>query len=334
MSAVQELSLVVGVKRACDELSVPRASYYRQQHRRLCPPPVDRPRSSARCLQENEKAAVLACLQEERFQDCSPAQVYASLLDGGQYHCSLRTMYRLLAAEGESRERRAQLSRPAYAKPELLATGPNQLWSWDIAKRRGPMKWTFYSLYVILDVSSRYVSGWMIAYRESADLAKQLIQDSCEKQNITPGQLTIHADRGSSMTSQSVALLLADLGIVKTHSRPPVSDDNPYSEAHFKTLKYRPDFPDRFGSLEEARRFCQEFFSWYNQEHRHSGLQLMTPSTVHYGEAEKRIGDRQAVLDAAYQAHPERFVKRPPQHPSLPEAVWINPPAAKQDKTP
>jgi putative transposase len=173
------------------------------------------------------------------------------------------------------------LSRPAYAKPELLATGPNQLWSWDIAKRRGPMKWTFYSLYVILDVFSRYVSGWMIAYRESADLAKQLIQDSCEKQNITPGQLTIHADRGSSMTSQSVALLLADLGIVKTHSRPPVSDDNPYSEAHFKTLKYRPDFPDRFGSLEEARRFCQEFFSWYNQEHRHSGLQLMTPSTVH-----------------------------------------------------
>jgi putative transposase len=334
MGAVQDLSMSVGVKRACQELSVPRASYYRQQQRGMCPPAVDRRRSSARRLQENEKAAVLACLQEERFQDCSPAQVYASLLDEGQYHCSLRTMYRLLAAEGESRERRAQLSRPFYAKPELLATGPNQLWSWDITKLRGPVKWTFYSLYVILDVFSRYVTGWMIAYRESADLAKQLIEESCKKQKIMPGQLTVHADRGSSMTSKPVALLLADLGIVKTHSRPHVSDDNPYSEAHFKTLKYRPGFPDRFGSLEEARRFCQEFFFWYNHEHHHSGLQLMTPATVHYGHAEELLSHRQSVLDAAYQAHPERFVKRPPQHPSLPKAVWINPPVANQDKTP
>jgi putative transposase len=324
----------VGVKRACQELSIPRASYYRQQQRGLCPSAMDRRRSSARCLQENEKTAVLACLHEERFQDCSPAQVYASLLDEGQYHCSLRTMYRLLAAEGESRERRAQLSRPFYAKPELLATGPNQLWSWDITKLRGPVKWTFYSLYVILDVFSRYVTGWMIAYRESADLAKQLIEESCERQKIMPGQLTVHADRGSSMTSKPVALLLADLGIVKTHSRPHVSDDNPYSEAHFKTLKYRPGFPDRFGSLEEARRFCQEFFFWYNHEHHHSGLQLMTPAIVHYGHAEELLSHRQSVLDAAYQAHPERFVKRPPQHPSLPEAVWINPPVANQDKTP
>ena len=334
MSAVQELSLLVGVKRACDELSVPRASYYRQQQRRLCPPRVDRPRSSARRLQEQEKTTVLACLHEERFQDCSPAQVYASLLDAGQYHCSIRTMYRLLAAEGESRERRDQVSRPPYVKPELLATGPNQLWSWDITKLRGPVKWTYYYLYVILDVFSRYVTGWMIAYRESADLAKQLIEESCEKQKIVPGQLTVHADRGSAMTSKSVALLLADLGVVKTHSRPHVSDDNPYSEAHFKTLKYRPGFPDRFGSLEEARCFCQEFFPWYNHEHHHSGLQLMTPATVHYGQAEELISHRQAVLDTAYQAHPERFVKRPPQHPSLAEAVWINPPAAKQDKTP
>jgi putative transposase len=334
MSAVQELSLLVGIKRACDELSVPRASYYRQQQRRRCPPRVDRPRSSARRLQEQEKTTVLACLHEERFQDCSPAQVYASLLDAGQYHCSIRTMYRLLAAEGESRERRDQVSRPPYVKPELLATGPNQLWSWDITKLRGPAKWTYYSLYVILDVFSRYVTGWMIAYRESADLAQQLIEDSCEKQSIAPGQLTLHADRGSSMTSKSVALLLADLGVTKTHSRPYVSDDNPYSEAHFKTLKYRPGFPDRFGSLEEARRFCQEFFLWYNHEHHHSGLNLMTPAAVHYGQAEERISHRQFVLDTAYQAHPERFVKRPPQHPSLPEAVWINPPAAKQDKTP
>jgi transposase InsO family protein len=334
MEAVQDLSTSVGVKRACQELSVPRASYYRQQQRGLCPPAADSRRSSARRLQEQEKTTVLAYLHEERFQDCSPAQVYASLLDEGQYHCSLRTMYRLLAAEGESRERRDQVSRPAYSKPELLATGPNQLWSWDITKRRGPVKWTFYSLYVILDVFSRYVTGWMIAYRESADLAKHLIEDSCEKQSIAPGQLTLHADRGSSMTSKSVALLLADLGVTKTHSRPYVSDDNPYSEAHFKTLKYRPGFPDRFGSLEEARRFCQEFFSWYNHEHHHSGLQLMTPAAVHYGTAEELLSHRQSVLDAAYQAHPERFVKRPPQHPGLPEAVWINPPIAKQDKTP
>jgi putative transposase len=328
------LSTSVGVKRACDELSVCRASYYRQRQRSLCPPGLGKPHSSARRLQEEEKAAVLACLHEERFQDCSPAQVYASLLDEGQYHCSLRTMYRLLAAEGESRERRDQLSRPSYVKPELLATGPNQLWSWDITKLRGPVKWTFYSLYVILDVFSRYVTGWMIAYRESADLAKQFIEESCEKQKIMPDQLTVHADRGSSMTSKSVALLLADLGVVKTHSRPHVSNDNPFSEAHFKTLKYRPDFPDRFGSIEEARRFCQEFFSWYNHEHHHSGLQLLTPATVHYGQAEKLISNRQSVLDAAYQAHPERFVKRAPQHPGLPEAVWINPPAANQEKTP
>ena len=334
MAAVQELSRSVGVKRACEELSIPRASYYRTRKRHLSPPLVSRRRFSARRLPEAEKAAVLVCLHEERFQDCSPAQVYASLLDEGQYHCSIRTMYRLLAAGGESRERRHQLIRPAYAKPELLATGPNQLWSWDITKLRGPMKWTFYYLYVILDVFSRYVTGWMIAYRESADLAKQLIEHSCEKQNIAPGQLTIHADRGSSMTSKSVALLLADLGVVKTHSRPHVSDDNPYSESHFKTLKYRPGFPDRFGSIEEARRFCVEFFPWYNHDHHHSGLHLMTPATVHHGQAEELRSRRQSVLDAAYQAHPERFVKRPPQHPSLPEAVWINPPVSKQGKTP
>jgi putative transposase len=334
MKAVQDLGRSVGIKCACDELSVSRASYYRQRQGSLCPPAVDRPRSSARRLREEERAAVLACLHEERFQDCSPAQVYASLLDEGRYHCSLRTMYRLLEAEGESRERRDQLRRPVYAKPELLATSPNQLWSWDITKLRGPVKWTYYYLYVILDVFSRYVTGWMIAYRESADLAKQLIEESCEKQKIVPGQLTVHADRGSAMTSKSVALLLADLGVVKTHSRPHVSDDNPYSEAHFKTLKYRPGFPDRFGSLEEARCFCQEFFPWYNHEHHHSGLQLMTPATVHYGQAEELLSHRQSILDAAYQAHPERFVQRPPKHPSLPEAVWINPPATNQSKTP
>jgi putative transposase len=288
----------------------------------------------ARRLQQGEKAAVLACLQEERFQDCSPAQVYASLLDEGPYHGSLRTMYRLLEAEGESREPRDQLSRPCSAKPELLATGPNQLWSWDITKLRGPVKWTFYSLYVILDVFSRYVTGWMIAYRESADLAKQLIAESCEKQKIVPGQLTIHADRGSSMTSKSVALLRSDLDGVKMHSRPYVSDDNPYAESHFKPLKYRPGFPDRFGSIEEARRFWVEFFPWYNHEHHHAGWHLLTPATVHDGQAKEVKCRPQSVLDAAYQIHPERFLKRPPQHPSLPETVWINPPVSGKGKTP
>jgi putative transposase len=243
-------------------------------------------------------------------------------------------MYRLLDAGGENRERRDQLIHPPYRKPELLATGPNQLWSWDITKLRGPVKWSFYYLYVILDVFSRYVTGWMISYRETAGLAKQLIENSCEKQRITPGQLTIHADRGSAMTSKSLALLLADLGVVKTHSRPHVSDDNPFSEAHFKTMKYRPEYPDRFGSIQDARRFCQAFFPWYNHQHHHSGLQLLTPATVHYGQATQLISKRQSVLDVAYQAHPERFVRRPPQHPSLPAAVWINPPASNKDNTP
>ena len=243
-------------------------------------------------------------------------------------------MYRLLDAEGENHERRDQLIHPPYRKPELLATGPNQLWSWDITKLRGPVKWSFYYLYVILDVFSRYVTGWMISYRETATQARQLIENSCQKQSIAPGQLTLHADRGSSMTSKSLALLLADLGVIKTHSRPHVSDDNPFSEAHFKTMKYRPQYPDRFGSIQDARRFCLEFFPWYNHQHHHSGLQLLTPAMVHYGQAAQLISKRQAVLDVAYQRHPERFVRRAPQHPSLPEAVWINPPASTKENTP
>jgi putative transposase len=334
MNAVEELSSWVGVKQACEHLAIPRSSVYRRRRRRFSSLPVGALRSSARRLKDEEKSLILACLHEERFQDCSPAQVYASLLDDGQYHCSIRTMYRLLEKEGENRERRDQLIHPPYRKPELLATAPNQLWSWDITKLRGPVKWSFYYLYVILDVFSRYVTGWMIAYRETAGLAKQLIEHSCEKQQIAAGQLTIHADRGSSMTSKSLALLLADLGVVKTHSRPHVSDDNPFSEAHFKTMKYRPDYPDRFGSIQDARGFCQEFFHWYNHRHHHSALQLLTPATVHYQLAAPLILQRQAVLDRAYQKHPERFVRRPPQHPSLPDAVWINPPASGKENTP
>jgi len=333
MAAVDQLSPLVGMKPACQALAVPRASWYRRRSRRLCPPPVAAQRHSARALSEAEQQAVLTCLHEERFQDCSPAQVYAALLDEGQFHCSIRTMYRLLETRGESRERRDQLTHPPYQKPELLATQANQLWSWDITKLRGPAKWTCYHLYVILDVFSRFVVGWMIAYRESAELAKRLIDHSCRKQLIAPGQLTLHADRGSSMKSKPVALLLADLGVTKTHSRPHVSDDNPYSESQFRTLKYRPGFPDRFGSIEDARGFCRAFFEWYNHQHHHSGLGLMTPAVVHLGQAADLLIQRQAVLDTAFQAHPERFVRRPPKPPSLPTAVWINKPPDKE-KTP
>jgi putative transposase len=262
-----------------------------------------------------------------------PAAVYATLLDEGHYHCSIRTLYRILQGEGEVRERRDQLVHPAYSKPELLATGPGQLWSWDITKLLGPVKWTYFYLYVILDVFSRYVVGWMVADGESAELARRLIGDTCEKQKIQPGQLTIHADRGSSMTSKPVAFLMADLGITKTHSRPHVSDDNPYSESHFRTLKYRPGFPERFGCPQDARSFSQEFFSWYNNEHRHSGLGLLSPAVVHYGLAPEAIRQRRAVLDAAYSAHPERFVRRPPQPLPAPTDVWINKPQPSENKS-
>lgn len=284
-------------------------------------------------LSPGEEQTVLDYLHAERFQDQSPAAIYATLLDEGHYHCSIRTMYRLLKQRGESRERRDQLTQPAYQKPELLATAPNQLWSWDITKLLGPAKWTYFYLYVILDVFSRYVTGWMVAPRESAELAKRLIEDSCAKQNIEPGQLTVHADRGSAMTSKPVAFLMADLGVTKSHSRPYVSDDNPYSESQFRTLKYRPDFPDRFGSIQDSRAFCLNFFAWYNDEHRHSALGLMTPAMVHYDEAPLIRRQRQVVLDAAYQVHPERFVRRPPQAPELPTEVWINKPPDSEEKS-
>ena len=334
MAAVDQLSPLVGVKPACHALAVPRANWYRRRHRllfpRAIPPSQKEPRVSPRALTEVEQQAVLASLYEERFQDSSPAQVYATLLDEGRFRCSIRTMYRLLDARAENRERRHQLTHPPYQKPELLATQANQLWSWDITKLRGPAKWNHYHLYVILDVFSRFVVGWMIAHRESSELAKRLIEHSCHKQRIAPGQLTIHADRGSSMKSKPVALLMADLGVTKTHSRPYVSDDNPFSESHFHTLKYRPGFPDRFGSIEDARAYCQSFFNWYNFEHHHSGVGLMTPAVVHHGQAADLLSKRQAVLDAAFKAHPERFVRKQPKPPSLPTAVWINKP--KEDK--
>ena len=327
MSSVNELAIDVGTSAACQALWMPRASYYWKRRKVSAPVEAVSPRPApARALGRAEQQAVLARLHEERFQDRSPAAVYATLLDEGEYHCSIRTMYRLLAEHGEVRERRDQLTHPSYQKPELLATAPNQLWSWDITKLLGPAKWTYFYLYVILDLFSRYVTGWMVTLRESAELAKRLIEESCKKQRIQPGQLTLHADRGTSMTSKPVAFLLADLGVTKTHSRPHVSNDNPYSESQFRTLKYRPEFPDRFGCLQDSRAFCQGFFPWYNEEHRHSGLGLLTPAMVHYGHAESVLQQRQAVLDVAYQLHPERFVRSAPKPPQLPSEVWINKP--------
>jgi putative transposase len=303
---------------------VSRATYYRRRAGtqrsgragRRCP----------RRVTAAERRSILDLLHSDRFIDKAPAEVYATMLDEGKYLCSERTMYRILAEHGEIRERRNQLRHPVYEKPELLATAPNQVWSWDITKLKGPAKWTYFYLYVILDIFSRYVVGWMIAHRESATLAKRLIADACEKQGITDGQLTVHADRGSSMTSKLVAQLLADLGVTKTHSRPHVSNDNPYSESQFKTMKYRPGFPARFGCIQDARGFCRSFFDWYNREHRHGGIGLMTPEAVHHGRAVAIRSRRQLVLEEAYLANPERFVRGRPTPPSLPQAAWINRP--------
>ncbi len=325
-AGVTELASVVGTSAACAALAVSRATHYRRTRGPRHGPPAPRP-SPARALLPAERTAVLDVLHSDRFLDTSPAATYATLLDEGTYLASERTMYRILAGAQEVRERRSQLRHPAYARPELLATGPNELWSWDITKLRGPARWTYYQLYVILDVFSRYVPGWMVAHRESAALAERLIEETAAKQNIAPGRLTVHADRGSSMTSKPVALLLADLGITKSHSRPHVSDDNPYSEAGFKTLKYRPGFPGRFGSIEDARAFCQDFFAWYNTEHRHSGIALYTPADVHHGRTIELEQVRAGVLAGAYTAHPERFVNGPPRVEPLPAEVWINRPA-------
>lgn len=324
-ATVEELTPIIGTRPACRALGAAPATIYRR--RRPPEPRPKRPRPKpARALSEAERAAALEALHDERFLDSSPAAVWATLLDEGRYLCSERTMYRLLEASGEVRERRDQLTHPPYAKPELLAKRPNELWSWDISKLKGPAKWTSYHLYVF----SRYVVGWTVQERESAALAEALIAQACEQQGISRGRLTLHADRGSAMRSKPVAFLLADLGVTKTHSRPHTSNDNPYSEAQFRTLKYRPAFPARFDSIEQAREFCRFFFRWYNHEHRHSGIGLMTPSTVHHGRAKQAFAARQAVLTAAYAANPERFVRKAPTPPTLPSAAWINKPKSEE----
>ena len=289
-------------------------------------PPALVKRSSPRALSNEERANVLAVLNEERFCNLAPSEIYATLLDEGTYLCSERTMYRILDENRQVRERRNQLRHPTYVKPELMACKPRQLWTWDITKLKTFVKSQYLHLYVILDVFSRYVVGWMVAERESGELAKALIDETCTRQGIMPGELTFHADNGPAMIAQPVAFLLASLGITKSHSRPHVSDDNPFSEAQFKTLKYRPDFPERFASLEHARAFLRDFFTWYNTQHHHDALALLTPHDVHHGLVAERLAQRARALDAAYAAHPERFVRRPPTPAALPEAVWINPP--------
>ena len=322
------LELVPPVPRAvaCRALEVSRATLYRRLggatslrcKERRPPPP--------RALRPEEQTRVVELLHSERFVDRAPAQIVASLLDEGQYLCSPRTMYRLLAARGELCERRRRLVHPAYQRPELVATAPNQVWSWDLTKLRGPVKWSYFHLYVLLDLFSRFVVGWLLARQESGALARRLLEESCARQGIVPGQLTVHADRGSAPASKTVAQLLADLGVERSHSRPHVSNDNPFSESHFATVKGHPEFPDRFASFEHAHDFCRRFFPWYNTEHRHSGIAWLTPEMVHSGRAQLVLDHRARVLTAAYAAHPERFVRRPPTPAKLPAAVWINPP--------
>ncbi len=329
MAAVIEHAPRLGIDAVCNAFDVARATYFRKRAPVLGPH-RKRP-TPARKLAPAERQAVLDVLHEPRFIDLAPAEVHSTLLAEGQYLCSVRTMHRILHENSEAKERRDLARHPSYERPELMATGPNQLWSWDITKLKGPAKWTYFHLYVILDVFSRYVVGWMLALRETAVLAERLIAETCRRQRVEPEQLTLHADRGTSMKSKPVALLLADLGVTKSHSRPYVSDDNPFSEAQFKTLKYRPDFPKSFGCLEDARAHCVDFFAWYNDEHHHSGLAMFTPADVHHERVEQHRATRQVVMDAAFEAHPERFPRGRPIVKPPRDKVWINPPKIATD---
>lgn len=327
IQTAEALAPQIGLRKACEVLGVARSQVYRARKASYeCTAHPTRRPSPARKLPPDEREVVRAILNSPRFQDCAPREIYATLLDEGQYLCDWRTMYRILNEHQEVRERRNLLRHPNYTKPELLATKPNELWSWDITRLLGPAKWTYFYLYVILDVFSRYVVGWMVALRETAALAEELIEKTCRRQGIQPEQLTLHADRGQAMTSKSVAMLLADLGVTKTHSRPYVSNDNPYSEAQFKTLKYRPGYPGRFGDLSDTRVWGRDFFYWYNYEHYHTGINLLTPADVHYERADQILQQRQEVLLTAYEKYPDRFVKGPSVLKPLSRAVWINAP--------
>lgn len=328
-TAADELAPLVGRKKACEAVGLPRSSWYRR-HAKTPPPAkpatVSAGRRQPRQLSDAEREELNGVLHEERFVDLAPAEIYATLLDEGRYVASISTMYRELhRRHGCVPERRRQATHPAHAKPELCAKAPNELWSWDVSKLRGPGRWEWFFLYWILDVYSRYAVGWCISEHETAKVSEQLITDTIGAQRPDPTRLTIHADRGAQQTAKPVAQLYADLGITRSHSRPRVSNDNPYSEAGFKTLKYRPDFPKRFDSLEEAVAHGNRFFDWYNFNHHHWGLALLTPAQVHFGQADTVIDHRQSVLDAAHAAHPERFAQRPTAT-RPPAEAWINRP--------
>lgn len=339
MNLIRQYEDELGAEAACDALDVSRATYYRWKQESSVSgdssgdaTESERPeRQHPRGLRPEENAAVLAALTSERFRDQAPEQVYSTLLDDGKYFCSPRTMYRILARNHAVRERRNQLRHPQYVKPELLATKPNQLWSWDITKLKMPGKWTYLYLYVIIDVFSRKVVAWTVAHYESQKLAKSLILDAILENDVDRGQLTIHADRGAVMKAKTVSQLMADLGVERSHSRPHVSNDNPYSESQFKTLKYHHTFPGVFGSLEDAKSFLAGFFDWYNHQHKHSGIAYLSPDDVHAGRAKDILARRNEILAGAFARHPERFVRKKPMHEVLPNEVWINKP--KHDLT-
>jgi putative transposase len=320
-----DLAALTSTKQACALLGASRATLYRRRRPPVAGPPAPRP-SPPNTLTEPERQRVLTVLRSPEYCDLAPAQIWARLLDDGVYLCSISTMYRLLAVAGENRERRRQRTHPARQKPELIAREANQVWSWDITKLQGPERGVYYELFVIIDIFSRYVVGWMVSPAETGELAEAFIADTLKRHGIAPGQLSLHADRGTSMTSKPVAQLLIDLGVARSHSRPHVSNDNPYSEAQFKTLKYCPAFPGRFGSIHDARSFCAAFFDHYNHIHRHAGIGLHTPASVHYGTAEEIRAQRTVTLAAAYAANPTRFRHRPPTPPTLPTVAWINEP--------
>ncbi len=315
------------VAESCAVLSMPRSSYYRA----LLPEVEAEPRMPhPSSLTAVERAEVIAELTSERFLDVPIPEVHATLMDEQRFLCSKSTMYRLLHSHSMAKDRRQQVSRTHYPRPELIATAPNHVWSWDITKLKGPVTWSYFYLYVILDIYSRMVVGWLVAERERSDVAVELIDECCKRENVPPNQLTLHADRGSSMQSKQVAHLLTDLGVTKSHSRPYVSDDNPFSESNFKTLKYRPDFPARFGSIEDARNFCRDFFPWYNHEHHHSGIAMLTPAEVHHGQAARVLDLRHKVMMRAFNANPMRFHNQMPKMQELPNAVWINKPIQEE----
>lgn len=329
LDAVQELATIIGERAACEAIGVPRATWHRFKSPPAKRPPKQRIQHHPLKLDPLTRQDFLEVASSPEFVDKPPAQIFFTLLDADWYICSIRTMYRILAQETQLKERRDQLRHPVYQRPELLAVRPRQLWSWDITKLRGPRRGVYFHLYVVLDVYSRFVVGWLIATHEADYLAEQLLETCYEREGVGPHELTIHADRGSAMTSRGVADLLATLGVAKTHGRPGVSDDNPYSESQFRTLKYCPEYPDRFGSVEDGRQFCRYFFPWYNEQNYHSGICWLTPSTVHHGGAEKVLAARHATLMAAFEEDPVRFRNRPPRRYRLPEEVWINRPFTK-----